>query len=205
LDPVTHVLSAALWTEPWLASADGDGRPPIWRARAAVALGTLLPDADGVVGWVSLSLYTKYHRVVTHSVVGIPVVIALAALVARHWPERWLLPSLRPAARSGVGPPRWLPLLALAAIGAAWHLVGDAVTGWGWQPLWPLWRGDVGLNAVNSLELPLCLWTIGAWAVQHRVLQRRQRRAGWWIAALWLALAAVYTVLRARLFGVPFA
>lgn len=205
MDPVTHVLSAALWTEPALRRLPAPSQLPLWRARAAVALGALLPDADGLVGWVSLSLYAKYHRVITHSLVGLPLLIGLAALIARYWPVRWLLPSLRPAADVPDVRPRWQPLLGLAAVGAAWHLVGDAVTAWGIWPLWPFWPIDLNLGLVNSLELPLLLLTLVAAGLQHWLLDRGRVRAAWSTAAIWLLVAACYTLLRAPLLGAPYA
>jgi membrane-bound metal-dependent hydrolase YbcI (DUF457 family) len=205
MDPVTHVLSAALWTEPVLRRRPGPSPVPLWRARAAVALGALLPDADGLVGWVSLSLYAKYHRVITHSLVCLPLLIGLAALIARHWPVRWLLPSLRPPADAPDVRPRWQPLLGLAAVGAVWHLVEDAVTGWGIWPLWPFSAIDLGLGQVNSLELPLLLLTLVAAALQYWLLDRGRARAAWSTAAIWLLLATAYTLLRAPLLGAPYA
>ena len=55
----------------------------------------MLPDADGVLGWIDLSLYDRYHRVVTHSFLGLVLVALTAALIAQKWPERWLLRSMR--------------------------------------------------------------------------------------------------------------
>ena len=205
MDPVTHVLSAALWTEPALRRPTEASQLPLWRARAAVALGALLPDADGLVGWVSLSLYAKYHRVVTHSLVGLPLLIVAAALIARHWPVRWLLPSLRPAAGQPDVRPRWRPLLGLAAIGAAWHLIGDVVTAWGIWPLWPFSSIDLSLARVNSIEWPLLMLTVLAAGAQYWLLERARRRAAWATAALWLLAAAGYALLRPQLLGVPFA
>jgi len=202
---VTHVLGAALWTEPWIDGAATSSSLPRWRARSAVALGALLPDADGVIGWISLSAYARYHRVVTHSLIGLPLAIGLAALIARHWPERWLPPSLRPAAPAPGRPVRWRTLLALAAAGAGWHLAGDLITAWGIWPLWPFSSLDLSLARVNSLELPLLLLTLLAAAGQHWLLTQGQRRAAWSTAALWLLLAACYVSLRPLLLGEPYA
>jgi membrane-bound metal-dependent hydrolase YbcI (DUF457 family) len=123
VDLLTHTLTAALWTEPIIAASGMEAARPRWRQRTAVALGASLPDLDGCLGWVSqiangdFALYTKYHRVVTHSIGGLIAVALVSALLARHWPGRWLLPSMRRrwlTDTPGASPPYLLPLFAFA-------------------------------------------------------------------------------------------
>ncbi len=212
MDTITHVLTAAIWTEPLRSPDVEEGRSyPRWRDRAAVILGACIMDADGVLGWVSqavrgdLLLYTKYHRVVTHSVVGLAVCALISALIARRWPERWLLPMLRPANRDGPPvTPRLGRLFGLASVAAAWHFVGDAITHWGTlKPLWPFAGFDVQWDLVNSLSPPLLTITVVAWAVQNQALRAGRRRLAWGIAALWLAACTAFIVFRPLLISQP--
>lgn len=212
MDTVTHVLTAALWTEPLSSPAVQEGTfHPRWRDRAAVILGASIMDADGVLGWISqlvrgdMLLYTLYHRVVTHSVVGLLVCALVSALIARHWPERWLLPILRPDRSAGQPvTPRLQRLFGLASIAAGWHFVGDAITHWGTlKPLWPVLGFDVQWDLVNSLSPPLLGITLVAWAVQNQVLKAGHRRWAWAVVALWLATCLGFIVFRPLLIATP--
>jgi inner membrane protein len=211
VDSITHILSAALWTEP-LGAAGRPGAPalPRWRERMAVALGALLPDADGLLGLADMAngaphgWYAKYHRVVSHSLPGLTACALVAAWLAWSWPGAWMLPSLR---GRGVAPdaprPPWRRLLAVAAIAVAMHLAGDAITAWGTLRLfWPLSDWDAQLGRVNSIDPWLLALTVTAWAAQHVCLTRGRRRAAWLTTALWLALCALYVWLR-PLLGPP--
>jgi len=219
MDSITHVLSAALWTEPvgtprW---APGNERGEIaaayarWRERMAVGLGALLPDADGLLGWPGLfgfsadaTLYAKYHRTVTHSILGFAVVIVVSAAISRVWPERWLLPFLR-TKHGGrlIVKPSWRRLIAFSAVAVFWHFIGDSVTAWGTlRILWPFSDFDAQLRRVNSLEPVLLALTVAAWGAQHFCLTRGLTKSAWAIAAAWLLLCAVYVWLRPH-FGAP--
>ena len=212
MDTLTHVLSAALWTEPLSSPALDVGQVhPRWRDRAAVILGASIMDLDGVLGWVSqvlrgdMLLYTLYHRVVTHSVGGLVVCALLSALIARRWPERWLLPFLRPPPGAGEPvTPRLQRLFCLASIGAAWHLVGDAITHWGTlKPLWPFSGFDLQWDLVNSLSPPLFSLTLAAWAIQNQVLRAGKTRWAWAIAVVWLAACGAFIAFRPLLISTP--
>ncbi|HEQ60005.1 MAG TPA: metal-dependent hydrolase [Firmicutes bacterium] len=204
MDPITHVLSAALWTEPVQPPNPEGAIYARWRERGAVLLGALLPDLDAVPGLLETSglshepLFTKYHRIASHSFVGLVVVALVAATLAWKWPEKWLLPSLRPKDPSlpRVNP-SWRRLLAFATPAVIFHFLGDWITAWGTlKPFWPFSDLDTQLARVNSIEPVLCSFTIAAWAVQHFLLTRGHRRAGWAIAAGWLAVCILYVWLR---------
>jgi len=205
LDPVTHVLAPALWSEPVPSPEVAPAVYARWRERAAVALGALLPDADGVLGWIDLSLYDRYHRVVTHSVPGLLAVTLLAAGLAATWPERWILPFLRTRAQGQeIVRPTARRLLSFAALAVALHFVGDLITAWGIWPAWPWSAHDFALARVNSLEPALCGITLGAWALQHWLLTKGRRRAAWGAAVAWLLVCAVYVAVRPALLGEPY-
>jgi inner membrane protein len=199
MDPVTHVLSASLFSEPLRR----DAAVSRWRERAALGLGALLPDADGVIGWVDLSLYARYHRVVTHSLVGLVAVVLAAAALARWWPERWMMTSWRAALR---GPrPTWSVLLMAASTGAVLHLIGDWITAWGLWPLWPFSDQDLALGRVNSLEPALLVLAVLGWSLQQRALRAGRRDLAWVVTACWLLAGALYVGVRPLLLGLPYA
>ncbi len=205
MDIVTHALSAALWTEPLTPPRCEDRVYARWRERAALVLGALLPDADGVLGWIDLSLYDRYHRVVTHSVLGLVFVAVTSALVAQSWPERWLLPSMRTRADGRpVVSPSFSRLVCFAGVAVLWHFAGDLITAWGIWPAWPLSARDFKLGMVNSIEPALLGITVLAAGVQHLLLRRGKRVAAWTTAMVWLALCMGYVLLRRSLLGEPF-
>jgi membrane-bound metal-dependent hydrolase YbcI (DUF457 family) len=213
VDTVTHVLSAALWTEP---VRPPDAPPgfvyPRWRERAAVLLGATIMDADGILGWLSQTIrgdmlwYAKYHRVATHSLGGLVICALLAAWIAQRWPERWLLPSMR--SDPSLGPPvtpRLRRLFAFAGVASLWHFAGDAITHWGTlKPFWPASQMDVQLDLVNSLSWPLFTLTLLAWAVQNRILDAKlKHRYAWAVAAVWLAACVLFMAFRHLIFDAP--
>ena len=210
MDSITHVLSAALWTEPVPSPhLDGAGYAR-WRERMAVVLAALLPDADGLIGLPDVAgitdgaFYAQYHRVVTHSVGGFLVAALLAATIAQRWPARWLFPSLRPRpAGLPVADPLWRRLFAFSLVSVFWHFAGDSVTAWGiLKLLWPFSSMDFQLKRVNSIEPVLLCFTVAAWAIQNQCLRHGRRKTAWAVAAVWLALCALYVWLR-PLFGSP--
>ena len=204
MDVVTHVLAPALFAEP-IESPTFDGfYYPRWRERAAILFGAVLPDLDAVpglletFGFSNQPLFATYHRVASHSIPGLIIVALLAATIARLMPERLLLPSLRPKNQDlPRRNPFWTRLFGLATMAAAFHFLGDWITAWGTlKPLWPFSHIDVQLARVNSLEPVILGMTAGAWAVQHLALRKGYRKAGWTIAGVWLALVALYVILR---------
>ncbi|MCP4873291.1 MAG: metal-dependent hydrolase [Proteobacteria bacterium] len=206
------MLSAALLTEPIRPPEVPPGtRYARWRERFAVLLGATIMDADGVLGWISQTVrgdmlwYAKYHRVVTHSVVGLALCALLAAWNARSWPERWLLPTLRPQGTEPAHRPSLRRLFGFAGSAAGMHFLGDAITHWGTlKPLWPVSQMDVQWNLVNSLSWPIFTLTLLAWAVQNQVLRSdAPRRWGWIVAALWLLLCGLFMAFRPHLMSAP--
>jgi membrane-bound metal-dependent hydrolase YbcI (DUF457 family) len=191
-----------------------------WRERLAVILGALLPDVDAILGLFQTAglssepLYARFHRVATHSLPGLIVVWLVAAGVARVWPERGMLPTLRgpiPPANGAVphaaaakpSTASWGRLLAVAGIAVAWHVAEDWITAWGTlKLLWPFSTRDFQLGRVNSIEPIILAMTVTAWALQQWFLGRRRRRAAWWTAGAWCAVVVLYVWLR-PLFGAP--
>lgn len=206
MDPLTHILSASLWSEPITApSLEKHFYYARWRDRAVVILGALAPDVDGLLGAVSLKLYSQYHRVVTHSFLGLLVIMPIIAAIAFYWPEGWMLPSLRskPGGKTIVKP-SFVRLMLLAALALAWHFVGDWITAWGIWPFWPFSMHDCGLALVNSLEPGLLLITLLFWLLQQQRLHHKKRRQAWALAGLWLLACVIFIWLRPLFLPPPF-
>ena len=204
MDPITHVLSAAIWVEPLKPPKPENAIYARWRERAAILLGALLPDLDAVPGLLETSgltdepIFTQYHRIASHSFLGLIVVALLASTLALKWPEKWLLPSLRPKDRTSPRVnPRWRRLLLFSSIAVGFHFLGDWITAWGTlKPFWPFSNFDAQLGRVNSIEPVLCALTIAAWAIQHYLLTKGMRRSAWTVAGTWLIIVILYVWLR---------
>lgn len=204
MDSITHILSAALWTEPIPQPELGDKVYARWRERGAVLMGALLPDADGVLGWIDPALFARYHRVVTHSILGMGVIVALCSVISAKWPERVLLPFLRPKGDGVVVNPSARRLAFFAAIAIVLHFVGDWIAAWGIWPLWPFSNHDFAMRWVNSLDPVLLAITVSFWAAQHVCLTHGRRRAGWALAGLWFVACAGYVAARYHWGPAPF-
>ncbi len=204
MDSITHILSGALWTEPVRRPLGAKGHYARWRERVAILVAALLPDIDGVLGWIDPALYGKYHRVVTHSIGGLIVLALLAAVIAKYWPEKWLLPRFRPKADSPrIANPSYPRLLAVTSITTVFHFLGDWIGAWGVWPLWP-WKPEANfaLARVNSLDVVILGMTVAAWAIQNFALAKGRRKTAWVLPVVWLALVVVYVWLRPY-FGAP--
>jgi membrane-bound metal-dependent hydrolase YbcI (DUF457 family) len=212
MDPITHVLAPALWTEPVRPPDTPGAAYARWRERAAVVLGALLPDADGIPGLLETfgltksPLYTEYHRGAGHSIVGLCVLSLVGAFLARKWPEKWLIPALRTkAAGRPIALPSWGRLFAFVWIGLVWHTVGDAITAWGTlRFFWPFSTMDFQLRFVNSIEPYLLTITLSAWAVQQFLLMRGARKGAWVVSGIWLAVCVLYVIYRVHFGPAPF-
>lgn len=145
--------------------------------RLTMLFAALWPDLDFMVNWFvdeadKREVYIRWHRSFSHSVVLWPLWSLICAwlpwwLVRRRklWSERF-----QPGARI-------FPLLygaALLAMGL--HLVGDWITSFGTQLLWPLNDTRYALNLIFIIDPPLSLMaisTIVAGVFLSRPAQRR--------------------------------
>lgn len=176
-----------------------------WQQQLALAgvLGSLVMDADAAFALGGLNFYGKYHRVVTHSLVGLEVCALLAAVAAWVAGRRegwrrfgWFVADRLP----GDSPPP-TPVSFAACLGVAWiaahaHWVADWITAFGnLQPLWPWDTREVALGATNSFDVFLLVLTC-AW---HGVLRWKNlpREREWPISLGWLLIAAGYVTWRA--------
>lgn len=119
MEPVTHALASMA-----LGRA---GLNKITRAATPMLLVSgLLADLDWIARLGGAAGFLRYHRTMTHSLVG---TVAIAAGVAAAF---WL--SGRRHARFAIG---FFPALAICAMGAATHLFLDLLNGYGVKLFWP--------------------------------------------------------------------
>jgi inner membrane protein len=122
VDDLTHTLAAVA------ISQAGLNRKTRF-ATLTVVLGANLPDIDWITRLDSSATCLKYHRGVTHSILGVTV---LALLLA------WTVWALGRKAQPKSGPPlagRWL--LLGAWLGTASHLLLDFTNSYGVRPFLP--------------------------------------------------------------------
>jgi inner membrane protein len=152
MDTVTQALIGAA------AAQCGAKSTHLRMAALAGAIGGLLPDADVLIrSPADPLLFLDYHRHFTHSLVFIPVVAVLAAVITR-WVSRG----------------RW-PLRALllpCALGVATHGLLDSCTSYGTHLLWPFSDTRVAWHIISIVDplftLPLLIGVVWACLKQQR-------------------------------------
>lgn len=197
MDFLTHTL-VAVGTARLIAPRDA--RLP--QCCLAAMIGALLPDSDSALALIGMEYYGKYHRVISHSILGLGIITPIAAVVA--WaltrPLAWRrfgwfvsdnLPNADPApAHASIS-----LLLPCALLGTATHWVGDWITGFGGIcPFWPWSMWDASLRAVNSFDAVLFSSTL-AWHISIRRLNW-PRRGEAIITAVWFLVCASYVIWR---------
>jgi len=123
LDPLTHTLTATAM------SHSGLNRKTRF-ATLALIIGSNLPDIDSISRLDGSATYLKYHRGITHSLLGVIVLGALLAAVVYYLGRR--------AQPKKTGPPvdaRWLLVCCLLATGS--HLLLDFTNSYGVRPFLP--------------------------------------------------------------------
>jgi inner membrane protein len=123
LDNLTHTLTAVA------ISHAGLNRKTRF-ATLALVIGSSLPDIDSVSRFDSSATYLKYHRGITHSLLGVIVLGVLLAAAVHYLGRR--------ARAKKTGPPvdaRWLLVCSLLATTS--HLLLDFTNAYGVRPFMP--------------------------------------------------------------------
>jgi inner membrane protein len=170
VDPLTHTLSGLAAAHAGLRQRYG--RPAV----IALTAGALAPDLDSVMAFWDPFAAIKYHRGLTHSVLG---GMLLALLVA--WPiYRWGTHK------------RYRDLVALAYVGILLHIGLDLITSFGTMALYPLtltrFAWDLAFIVDPLLTATMAVPLIVAWQRPHLAI--RATRIGMVAAALYLVVAA---------------
>ncbi|MCX7766326.1 MAG: metal-dependent hydrolase, partial [Candidatus Sumerlaeia bacterium] len=173
MDFVTHTL-AGVSTARLFSNQPGE----VKAIGLTVILGSLLPDMDVCVYWISPEGFGRLHRTITHSVMGMIVISILTARISqwvcqREWlkyiPLSYFIPGAGSTAVSR--PLRWHRSLLFSAWATSLHFFLDWITGWGITPLWPWSGSDFSLHAVNSFDWFIFLLTLGFWSFLHLILR----------------------------------
>src|ERR1022692_3262686 len=112
------------------------------RAIGVMAVAAIVPDIEGVIGWFSPSVYLTYYHGPAHSLLGVVVLGALVAFIAKRY---FQVPS---------------PWLA-AAMGVATHLLLDGFTDFGEKLFWPFIDKRIGTPLIANYDL----WTLAILAL----------------------------------------
>jgi LexA-binding, inner membrane-associated putative hydrolase len=168
----------------------------------AAVLGSLIQDGDSWLYLIGSHYYGLYHRVASHSWIGLLACGIAAACLAwlvtcvPKWRRfGWFVSSNLPKAEE-IAPHPPLRLFITAALIAAYlHWCADVITGFGnMLPLWPWSRWDASLRIVFSFDLIIFTTTLG-WHIAVRRLDWPRRKEAV-IAAGYLVLMAVYLTAR---------
>ncbi|MDF3071315.1 MAG: hypothetical protein K0R38_6916 [Polyangiaceae bacterium] len=177
MDTLTHgLLGVALAALPLPRRLDPGGVTPLRAALLSSVLGAELPDLDYLLPSDDAVLQTlSAHRGYSHSLLAVPVVAAVAAVVSKLFFRRAAFAALY--ARS------------LIAVPLA-HLLPDLWTGWGTRLLLPFsdrrWALDWTMVIDPWFTAPLAL--AAAWSLLRREQLRRAMAIGAGVAALYVLL-----------------
>jgi len=133
VDPITHAISG-------VALARALPRHHLPRTQVMLlAVLAMLPDADYILTFISDTVYLRYHRGITHSILMLPL-----------W--TWLIYALLRKTRTAI--PAWLIATAIAL-----HIGLDLITSFGTMILAPFsdWRATLDLVFIIDPLLTACL------------------------------------------------
>jgi membrane-bound metal-dependent hydrolase YbcI (DUF457 family) len=158
LDPFTHALSSLL-----LARAT-QKRLPRWGVVMLLVAG-IAPDLDSLSYIAGASAYLRFHQALLHS---LPAALLLAALVALAFIalDRNRVHRLH---AENVIPLRFVPAFVVCAAAITLHLVLDAASDIGFQPLWPFRTHWTAVNFLPHFEIWIVLILAGALVIPELI------------------------------------
>lgn len=196
MDFVTHSLVGA-----GIARVMNPRRPWLPQTTLAGMLGSLLMDSDSWLALLGPNVYGLFHRKISHCIVALVVWIVLSAAIVRavsrvkNWRRfGWFCAENLP---SGKIPDRapWLLLISIATIAAAFHWLGDAITGFGnLMPLYPWNQWEVNFRLVLSFDWFIFSATL-AWQLGSRYFNWTRTKEIL-VAGCWLVAVIVYLGIR---------
>jgi len=174
-----------------------------WLPQLSLAgvVGSLLMDGDSWLYLIGPDTYGRYHRLASHSVLGLAVSalvsagIVRAAGAVRPWRRfGWFVAPNLPKTQS-ISPAPFSLILLVTAVAAFLHFCFDAITGYGnMEPLWPWSHWDPSLCAVRSFDTFIFSMTLG-WHLLIRHLDWPRRRE-WPLTLAWLLSIVAYVAYR---------
>ena len=173
MDNLTHSLVGVLLSRAGL-------RRYTPHAASLCVVAANIPDLDILAG-LDPETYLVYHRHLTHSLIAVPAMAAVAAVMILGWARlrAWL------GAKSGGDPPKtsFGRLWAVALIPTLSHPLLDLTNSYGvrlWLPFSAHWSSWDALFIIDLVVWAILLAGVAAPAV----LRRRETRAAWAAAAL---------------------
>ncbi|MCE5231638.1 metal-dependent hydrolase [bacterium] len=176
---------------------------PKWLPLATLtgALGSLLMDSDSWLALLGPNAYGIYHRKITHCIVAlvfwviVSVLIVQAVACVKKWRRfGWFLTPNLPQGETPTRAP-WGMLILIAAIAAAFHWMGDAITGFGnLVPFFPWNTWEVNMGLVLSFDWFIFGATL-SWHLASRNMNLSRKRE-YLLAACWLISIAIYLSIR---------
>ena len=126
MDPFTHALASLT-----LARAIQKHLPR--RGYAILLVAGVAPDFDWLSYFFGPATYLRFHQSLLHSFVGAAILVCVLAVGFVALDRR----QIRRTHMNGVASLGHTAAAAVCALGVALHLVLDAITDIGFQPLWP--------------------------------------------------------------------
>ena len=169
MDNLTHTLTAVAMSQAGL------NRKTRF-ATLALMVGANAPDIDIVSRLGGSATYLKYHRGITHSILGVVVLAAVVAALV-YFPGRKARPPRKPSAPPLDG--RWLFAVCLIAIAS--HLLMDATNSYGVRPFMPFsgrWFAWDIMFIIDPLLLGLLIVGLGLPAVFRLVSEEVGAKKG---------------------------
>ncbi len=169
MDPITHTLTGLA-----LSRAGLNRLAPY--ATPVALLAANAPDIDVVTSPWGVTSYLHYHRHITHGLIVLPVMAALALLVVRPFARKRFF---------------WGSLFVVACAAVGSHLLLDWLTGYGSRPLLPFSGRWFALDVIPMPDLWIWLVLLLAWIapalsalVSSEIGARRATGRGWAVFSL---------------------
>jgi membrane-bound metal-dependent hydrolase YbcI (DUF457 family) len=192
VDPFTHALASLT-----LARAIQIHLPR--RGYAMLLLAGVAPDLDWLSYLFGPAVYLRLHQSLLHSFVGAAIVVCSLGIVFVALDRR----LLRRMNMTDVAPLGLVPAAAVCALGVALHLVLDAATDIGFQPLWPFRVHWIALDWLPRFEIWVVLILAVALLVpelihmvSEEIGERLRPRRGITAGAIGLAVLLLYMSAR---------
>lgn len=194
MDPVTHALASLA-----VARAGQKKLPRFGTAMLIVA--GIAPDLDYVAYLGGASVFLRLHRSLLHSLIGAFLTACVVASAFCYLDRKQ--PPKESAARLRCG-----PALAVCAIGVAFHLALDLLSGVGVNLLWPFHGHWYGIPLTENLDPWILLLLIAGillpalfGLVSEEIGERKKGPRGRVGAVITLVLVAAYFGARANFRG----
>ncbi|MGC1383725.1 MAG: metal-dependent hydrolase [Candidatus Acidiferrales bacterium] len=158
MDPFTHALSSLV-----LGRAVRTHLPRHGFAMLLVA--GVAPDLDSLSYFLGAAAYLRFHQSLLHSVISSIALACVLTVVFVAIDRR----QIRRFHFDEIAQLRFAAALAVCAAGIALHLLLDAATDVGFQPLWPFRNHWTAFDLVPKFEIWIALILVAALAIPELI------------------------------------